>query len=94
MAGPVSSIVREGGCEYVYPRQDRYFAGVDNPSDLRLRLLEWHRALAVRVDAFVPASDEESEDLIYMRSIVDTMFQVVEHVTEVESRRWQSKHST
>jgi len=31
MAGPLSAIAESGGCEYVYPRDDWYFASVNDP---------------------------------------------------------------
>src|SRR5580704_15933667 len=34
MAGPLSSITSSGGCDYVYTRDDGYFAGVSDPPKL------------------------------------------------------------
>jgi hypothetical protein len=89
MASPLYSIVEGGGCEYVYARNDWGFSGVDEPESLRRRLLEWHANLAARVEQFAPASDAESCDYSFMRSLVASMRPLSDRAADVESRRWQ-----
>jgi hypothetical protein len=90
MAGPLSSIARDGGCGYVYPRQDEYFAGVGDPTGLRARLLEWHTGLAAGVERFAPATPSEAADLEFMRSVVGRMRELVERACVVEWARWEA----
>jgi hypothetical protein len=91
IAGPLDSIVTKGNCEYVYARNDQYFAGVHDPGALRSRLLEWHAALASRVERFAPASEAELADLMLMQSLVASMRSLIDHALEVESRRWKNR---
>jgi hypothetical protein len=94
MAGPINAVAERGGCEYVYGRDDRYFAGVDSPNTLRLRLMEWHGELASRIDGFEPLSAAETEDMFFMRSIVDRMRDAIERAVDLELKRWCAEHST
>ena len=89
LAGPLSAIRDRGGCGYVYAREDQYFSGVDGPTTLRLRLLEWHLRLLAGVDAFVPVTLAENEDLAYMRSVASLMHDVVERGCRIEQERWE-----
>jgi len=93
IAGPVSSIVQNGGCEYVYQRTDWGFAGVDDPESLKRFLLGKHSGLSSAVEQFEPASDAESADCVYMRAQIGAMRSVIERATEIESRRWRMAHS-
>ena len=88
MAGPLSSIASSGGSEYVYPRDDAYFAGVNDPVGLRTRLLEWHTGLAAGVEQFTPATAEEAADGAYMKMISHRMRELVEQSCAVEKARW------
>ncbi len=90
MTGPLSAIATHGGCEYVYPRDDWYFASVGDPASLRSRLLEWHTGLAAGVERFVPATPDEATDLEFMRSLVGRMRELVERGCAVEQARWQA----
>jgi hypothetical protein len=90
IAGPLWSILKNGGCEYVYPRQDPYFAGVHDPSSLRNRLLEWHAKLASNLETFEPASNDERRDQSFMESLLANIRVVIERAIEIESRRWQA----
>lgn len=91
MAGPLYSIVRRGGCEYVYGRDDWWFAGVSCPTSLRSRLLEWHAELAMRVGRFKPESETEQTVLTLMLSLVAAMRSVIDVAISVESRRWGNR---
>ena len=88
MAGPLSSIASNGGCEYVYPRDDDYFAGVNDPAGLRTRLLEWHAGLKAGVERFTPATAEEAADGAYMKLLAHRMRELVEQACAVEQTRW------
>lgn len=90
IAGPLSSITSTGGCDYVYSREDDYFAGVSNPSRLRSRLLEWHAGLAAGIEQFVPVAPNEHDDLAFMRAVVAEMRELVERACVVEQARWES----
>ena len=91
IAGPLWSIHKKGGCEYVYSRQDS-FTGVHDPSTLRTRLLEWHAKLASNLERFAPTSDDERRDCRFMESLLATIRVVIDHAIEIESRRWQAIH--
>lgn len=93
IAGPISSVAKTGGCEYVYSRHDQYFGGVENPNALRLRLIQWHSELASRIDRFEPVSSEEVEDLIFMRSTADKMRDAIQRAVDLELKRWRAEHS-
>lgn len=93
MAGPLSAIAQAGGCEYVYPRDDGYFASVSDPTSLRARLLEWHSGLAAGVERFAPATPGEAADSEFMRSVVGRMREMVERACVVEQARWQAARS-
>ena len=90
LAGPLSTIAKVGGCEYVYPRDDWYFAEVSDPLSLRVRLLEWHTELAARVERFAPTTPGEATDLGFMRSVVGRMRELVEWACFVEQARWRA----
>lgn len=91
IAGPLSSIARTGGCEYVYSREDDYFAGVSNPSRLRSRLLEWHAGLAFGIEQFVPVAPKEIDDLTFMRAVAAEILELVERSCALEQARWDNK---
>jgi hypothetical protein len=90
IAGPLRSILKDGGCEYVYPRQDSFFLGVHDPNSLRNRLLEWHAKLASNCGNFAPVSDDERLDQNFMESLLANIQIVIERAIELESRRWQA----
>jgi hypothetical protein len=90
LAGPLSAIAGTGGCEYVYPRDDWYFASVSDPPSLRSRLLEWHAGLAAGIERFAPATPGEATDLEFMRSVVGRTRELVERACAVEQARWQA----
>ncbi len=90
MAGPLSAIATDGGCEYVYPRDDWYFASVGDPASLRARLMEWHAGLAAGVERFAPTTRGEAADLAFMRSVATRMRELVERACAVEQARWQA----
>ena len=90
MAGPLSSITDTGGCDYIYSREDDYFAGISEPSRLRARLLEWHAGLAAGVEQFVPVAPNEVDDLAFMRAVVAEMRELVERACMVEQAHWES----
>lgn len=87
IAGPLYSIVENGGCEYVYARTDRAFTGVHNPESLRRSLLAWHAALVALLEKFVLASEAEEADMAFMRSNVAELRSLIDRAVEVESRR-------
>jgi hypothetical protein len=89
LAGPVSSVVKCGGCAYVYFRDDEYFEGVDEPAALRKRLRGWHNKIVEGLDRFVPASTAEAADAASMRLFASEMWAVVEQAIGVESARWR-----
>lgn len=88
LAGPLSCLVEHGNCEYVYAREDEYFAGVADPEGLRRRLLEWHAALAAAVERFRPTTPSQIDDLAYMRRLIADMRDLVEQACAVERARW------
>ena len=94
MSGPLAGIVNAGGCEYVYTRDDWYFASVVDPSSLRSRLLEWHQGLAVGVERFEPTTPHEGDDLAFMRFVVGQMQELIEQACVVEQVRWQAESPT
>ena len=93
IAGPLWSIVRDGGCEYVYPRQDSSFADVHDPASLRNRLFEWHARLVSNIGRFAPSTDAEVSDQLFMQSLVERIRVVIERAIEIESHRWQAIHT-
>lgn len=90
LLGPVSHIVEDGDCAYVYARDDAYFAGVDDPGTLHARLQRWHNELIAGLKRFVPTSQAEASDLTFMRQFADEMWVVTEQAIEIERVRWQS----
>ena len=94
LAGPLSSVVKYGGCNYVYSRDDGFFAGVGDPDVLRTRLLQWHAGLQAGVETFSPLGPDEAEELKYMRSITEQMRSLVEWACKVEYDRWSVEKKT
>lgn len=90
LAGPLSAIAESGGCEYVYSRDDWYFAAVNDPPSLRARLLEWHAGLTAGVARFAPSTPDETADLEFVRSLADQMRELVERSCALEQARWQT----
>ena len=88
ITGPLSSIMSAGHCDYVYSREDYYFAGISDPSRLRSRLLEWHGRLTAGIEQFIPATPQESNDLTFMRAVSAEMRELVERACAVEQARW------
>lgn len=88
LAGPLYSIVETGGCAYVYPRDDGYFTGVDEPDTLRERLRHWHEKLVEAIDRFVPTSPAEAADLASMRHFVAEIWAFTEEACDIEHARW------
>ncbi|AWM38884.1 hypothetical protein GobsT_28870 [Gemmata obscuriglobus] len=91
MAGPLSAIAEAGSCEYVYFRDDWYFATVNDPATLRARLLEWHAGLAAGVERFAPATPEEAADQEFMRAVVGRMRELVQRACALEEVRCHAK---
>ncbi len=91
IAGPVSSIVETGGCEYVYARDDWYFAEVNDPESLRAKLSEWLMGLSAGVERFKPTSPHEDADLQFMRDVTSRMEQLIEQACAIERSRWSNK---
>ena len=89
IAGPLSAIASTGGCEYVYPRIDWYFATISDPPGLLVRLLEFHAGLANGVERLSPATIAEAADLAFMRSVVVRMRELIERACVVEHVRWE-----
>lgn len=90
LAGPLSSVAESGGCEFVYTRDDWYYAPVSDPPSLLARLQEWQGGLATGVERFTPVTPEEATDLEFMRSVVSRMRELVERACFVEQARWQA----
>ncbi len=90
IAGPISAISNCGDCEYVYSRNDWYFAQVNDPTSLLIRLMEWHSGLATGVENFIPVTPDEAADKDFMRSLVCRMQELVEQACAVEQARWQA----
>lgn len=90
MAGPLSAIVESGGCEYVYQRMDWGFSSVNDPADLKTYLMECYAGLASGVEEFRPTTPEEANDLLFMRSIVARIAELIAQAYAVEERRWRA----
>lgn len=88
LAGPLSAILNTGGCAYVYPREDRYFAGVTDPLALRAVWRRWHGELCGHVDVFEPASVNEAADLELMRRFASDILAVGERLLDIEQARF------
>ena len=88
IAGPLLSVIKTGGCDYVYTRQDGYFSSVSGPRELRTRLLEWHAGLIADVERFDPSDEHEETDLEFMRSVASRMRELVEQACILEQDRW------
>lgn len=93
IAGPLWSIVKDGGCEYVYSREDSFFAGVDDPTALRNRLFEWHARLTAKLKSFTPASPAEHRDRRLMNSRLADIVALIDRALEIESQRWQASRN-
>ena len=93
LAGPIYAIVEDGGCDYVYGREDDYFRDVDNPVALRNRLRQWHDQMVGIVDSFALTSSAETADLVSMRRFVSEIGTVVEAACDIEQRRWESANA-
>lgn len=91
LAGPLSAIAGSGGCEYVYSRDDSYFAAVHDPASLRLQLLERHDGLATGVEQFIPATPGETVDVEFMRSVVSKLRGLIDRACAVEQQRWERR---
>jgi hypothetical protein len=87
MAGPISAVAESGNCQYVYSREDAYFAGVKDAETLLDRLMKWHTGLVAGINRFVPASDGEIEDKEYMHKTANTMLELVLQTFEIEKVR-------
>lgn len=94
IAGPLCSIVKHGGCEYVYSQDDEFLSGVNDPSQLRMWLLKRHLGLATGVERFTPTTPDETTDLAFMRSIVARMLELVELACVIERMRWEAARKT
>lgn len=90
IAGPLSAVIKTGNCDYVYARHDHYFSGVNDPSELRTRLLEWHAALMAGVERFDPSNEHEVIDLAFMRSVAGRMRELVEQACVLAQDRWKA----
>lgn len=93
LAGPIYSIVRNGGCDYVYGREDDYFRGVNNPADSRSQLRQKLSQMVEFIESFAPASSAEAADLDSMRRFASEMESVVETACDIEQRRWESSNA-
>lgn len=91
LAGPLSSIAMNGGCAYVYTRDDEFFSGVKTPAALRDRLFEWHARLSQDVEKFSPTTPSQAEDLVYMRALLVAMIALIERACAVEQARWEAQ---
>lgn len=91
MAGPISSVAKRCECDYVYQRDDWYFANVVNPETLHHRLMEWHAGLLAGLMRFEPTSVAETEDLKYMQCVADKMRALIEQACEIERVRWTTE---
>jgi hypothetical protein len=90
MAGPLSSIVKTGGCGYAYERDDRYFSSVNDPRSLRTRLMEWHSGSVAGIEWFTPEDNAEHVDLAFMQSLQVQMNHLIERASAIEQMRWES----
>ncbi len=88
LAGPLDSIIKTGGCSYVYDRDDVYFSGIEEPLKLRDRLRDWHTSLLDEINDFVPESSDEIADLNSLRRSAADVWTVVEEAWEIERQRW------
>ncbi|AWI87184.1 hypothetical protein C0214_01720 [Methylobacterium sp. DM1] len=87
LAGPVSNIIKEGDCAYVYAGDDDYFVGVKDPASLRARLQRWHGELVAGLEKFVPTSEAEASDLTSMRRFASEIWAVTEKAIDIERAR-------
>jgi hypothetical protein len=91
MAGPLFSIAKSGGCEFVYNRTDSYFPNVIHPDSLLRCLLDGHAGLVAGINTFSPANPKEAEDEQYMKTLSDEMRVLVELGCEIERTRWTAE---
>ena len=90
MAGPISSIITSGGCDYEYRRDDPYFADVNEPETLHAQLRHWHAKLVEGIESFAPRSREEFADLASMRMFALAISAVAEEAWQIERDRWEA----
>ncbi len=88
MAGPLTSITKSGGCEYIYHRTDGYFVNVVDPDSLLRYLLRCHAGLVAGITTFSPSNPDEAEDKQYMETQAHKMRVLVERGCEIEHARW------
>lgn len=94
IAGPISSILNDGGCPYVYSRPDSSFAGVHDPSSLRTWLIEWHEKVASSAARFSPRHPmPKIATGGSLESLLAAMRKLTEDAIAMESRRWQSSQA-
>ena len=91
IAGPLYSIAHQGNCRYVYPRDDEYFSGVEDPASLRSRLLEWLEALRADIDTFGPRSPGENRDHAFMCATADLIEKLIALGVDSEVSRINSE---
>lgn len=94
LAGPIWSIVKKGGCAYVYDRDDEFFAGVNEPAALRARLRQWHDKLVVGLERFQATSPAEETDVASMQQFARAMWAVAERACDIEQSRWEAARHT
>lgn len=87
IAGPLYQIFVSGGCAYVYQREDRYFAGVDDPDELKSKLREWLDELFEDIEQFLPRSADELSDQESMRQNAAEIQVAVQTAIEIELAR-------
>jgi hypothetical protein len=93
IAGPIWNIVKEGGCAYVYDRDDGYFAEVSDPDTLYTCLMQKHQGLRAGISGFVPRFRNEAIDLASMHRFATAIGVVLEKAIEIERNRWAIKHA-
>ena len=91
MAGPISAVAESGHCQYLYSREDAYFAGVKDADTLLDRLKKWHTGLVAGINRFAPESSDEIEDMEFMHKTANTMLQLVLQIFEIERVRLLSE---
>jgi len=90
LAGPLSSIIDNGDCAYVYARNDNFISGINDPTELYAWLKHRHSKLIEDLDRFVPASQDEESDLASMRQFTSEMWDIAEQAVEIERTRWDA----
>jgi hypothetical protein len=92
LAGPVSTIIEDGNCAYVYAREDEFFAGINDPAALQARLQQWHAQLTAKLALFIPENLDENTDLEAIQGFTSGMWSVAEKAIEIEKRRYAALH--